>query len=95
MSPTMQRLRHQLEQLIESAAAEAEAQRLHDQQLAAQAIEEATSATAVGLAYEQGRQDRNREVLTLITEHRQTLARGGVNAISLETLGRIIEGGQG
>ena len=92
MSPTMERLRLQLAQIIESAAAEAEAQRLADQRLAAEAIEQATSSAALDAAYNQGRHDRNREVLTLIQEQRAMLSRGGVNAISLETLEKRLQG---
>ena len=86
MSPTMERLRLQLAQIIETAAAEAEAQRQLEQRLAAEAIEHATSSSAIKAAYEQGRHDKAREVVALIQEQRAMLSRGGVNAISLQTL---------
>ena len=92
MSPTMERLRLQLAQIIETAAAEAEAQRMAEQRLAAEAIKQATSSAAIKAAYNQGRHDKAREVVALIQEQRAMLSRGGVNAISLQTLGRLIEG---
>ena len=92
MSPTMERLRLQLAQIIETAAAEAEAQRMAEQRLAAEAIEQATSSAAIKAAYEQGRHDKAREVVALIQEQRAMLSRGGVNAISLQTLVNRLQG---
>lgn len=91
MSPTMERLRVQLAQIIETAATEAEAQRLAEQRLAAEAIEHATSSAAIKAAYEQGRHDEQRRALALIQEQRAMLSRGGVNAISLQTLAKLLQ----
>lgn len=91
MSPTMERLRVQLAQIIETAAAEAEAQRHADQRLAAEAIEQATSSSAIKAAYNQGRHDEQRRALALIQEQRAMLSRGGVNAISLQTLEKRLQ----
>lgn len=91
MSPTMERLRVQLAQIIETAAAEAEAQRMAEQRLAAEAIEQASSSAAIKAAYEQGRHDKAREVVALIQEQRAMLSRGGVNAISLQTLEKRLQ----
>lgn len=92
MSPTMERLRIQLAQIIETAAAEAEAQSMAEQRLAAEAIEQATSSAAIKAAYNQGRHDKAREVVALIQEQRAMLSRGGVNAISLQTLEKRLQG---
>jgi hypothetical protein len=87
----MERLRVQLAQIIETAAAEAEAQRMAEQRLAAEAIEQANSSAAIKAAYNQGRHDDRREVLALIQEQRAMLSRGGVNAISLQTLEKRLQ----
>lgn len=92
MSPTMERLRQQLAEIIETAAAEAEAQRLAEQHQAAAAIEQATSNAAIKAAYNQGRHDEQRRALALIQEQRALLSRGGVNAISLQTLEKRLQG---
>ena len=99
----LERLRQRLAPLIEAAAAEAE-QELRDataqaraeleqmEAASARAIEYASSTGAVAAAYQQGRVDREREVLALIEEQREMLARGGVNSVSLATLTRRIQG---
>ena len=88
----MERLRIQLAQIIETAAAEAEAQRMAEQRLAAEAIEQATSSAAIKAAYEQGRHDKAREVVALIQEQRAMLSRAGFTAISLQTLEKRLQG---
>jgi len=92
MSATLERVRQQLNQLIESAAADIEQQRQAEAAQAAQAIEASTGTAAVAAAYDQGRRDKQAEILALINEQREWLGRGGVNAISLDTLARIIGG---
>ena len=77
MSATLERIRQQLNQLIESAAA---------------AVEDATDCTAIAAAYDRGRRDRQAEILALIGQQREWMARGRVSVISLDTLARIIGG---
>lgn len=91
MTPALARMRERLDSLIEATAQEIQAQWAREAQEAAEAIEAATSAAAVQAAYQQGRNDREREILALIDGHRQLLARGGVNAISLAALARLIQ----
>lgn len=90
MTPALARMRERLDSLIEAAAAEIQQQQAREAQEAAEAIEAATSAAAVRAAYQQGRDDREREILALIDGHQQLLSRGGVNAISLAALARMI-----
>jgi hypothetical protein len=75
-----------LQELIEAAAAEAEAQRLE----AAEAIEAASGTPALKAAYEQGRRDERARVLALLAHQQETLGRAGLNSISLATLSRSI-----
>jgi hypothetical protein len=76
-----------MQALIETAAAEAEAQRLE----AAEAIEAASGAPAIAAAYDQGRRDERRRVLALLEAQREALGKAGLNAISLATLSRSLE----
>ena len=86
----LERTRASIAALIEEAAAEVAAeQKLRDCQAAA-AIEYANSAANVSAAYLQGREDERRRILALVQEQREALGRGGVNAISLATLSRLI-----
>lgn len=87
---TLERTRSSIAALIEAAAAEVAAeQKLRDRQAAA-AIEYAHSQANVGAAYLQGREDERRRILGLLEAQRETLGRGGVNAISLATLARAV-----
>lgn len=86
MTTPLERIRIQLNDLIESAAADIEAQRNRDAAAAAAAIEAASSTAAISAAYNQGRRDQTMAILALIHDQRSTLAKGGVNAISLDTL---------
>jgi hypothetical protein len=87
---TLERTRASINELIEAAAAEVEADRLEREQQTAQAIEYANSAANISAAYLQGREDERRRVLALLEAQREALGRGGVNAVSLATLSRSI-----
>jgi len=87
---TLERTRASINDLIEQAAAEVEADRLEREKQSAQAIEYANSAANISAAYFQGREDERRRVLALLEVQRETLGRGGFNAISLATLSRLI-----
>jgi len=91
----LERTRASINELIKAAAAEVEADRLERERQAAQAIEHANSAANTAAAYQQGREDERRRVLALLEAQREALGRGGVNAISLATLKRALEGGEG
>ena len=69
--------------------------RLERERQAAQAIEHANSAANTAAAYQQGRENERRRVLALLEAQREALGRGGVNAISLATLKRALEVGEG
>lgn len=86
MSDAMQRIRRQLDAVIEEAATAIEAQ----QAAAAAAIEEAHSSRAVAAAYDQGRHDQRQQILAMIQEQRSYLRVGGTNALSLATLAKAI-----
>jgi len=92
---TLERTRADVCALIEAAAAEVEADRLERERQSAQAIEYANSAANISAAYLQGREDERRRLLALLEAQREALGRGGVNAISLATLKRVVEGGEG
>ena len=91
MSEAMEQLRRQLAVVIEEAARAAEAQRMAEQRQAAEAIEYASSSAAIKAAYEQGRYDEQRRTQAMIEAHRAMLGRGGVNAISLSTLAKLLQ----
>lgn len=92
MSTTaLERIRANLATLIDAAAAEIQAERDAEAAQAAAAIEAATSTAAVAAAYQQGRRDERRRVLALLETQRNYLARGGVNAISLQTMAQLVE----
>jgi hypothetical protein len=87
----LERTRANILKLIEEAAADVERERLQLEQQAGAAIEHATSLASTADAYKQGRMDERMRIQVLINAQRQMLGRGGVNAISLETLSRMIE----
>jgi hypothetical protein len=87
----LERTRANILKLIEEAAAEVERERLQLEQQAGAAIEQATTLASTADAYQQGRIDERMRIQILINLQRQTLRRGGLNAISLETLSRMIE----
>ena len=76
-----------LQKLIETAAAEAEAQR----EQAAEAILAASGAPAIAAAYEQGRRDERGRLRALLEAQKEMLGKAGLNSISLATLSRSIE----
>jgi ABC-type nitrate/sulfonate/bicarbonate transport system substrate-binding protein len=76
-----------LQKLIETAAAEAEAQR----EQAAEAILAASGAPAIAAAYEQGRRDERGRLRALLEAQQEMLGKAGLNSISLATLSRSIE----
>jgi hypothetical protein len=86
MSDTLERIRRQLDLVIEEAAVAIEA----DRALAAHAIELATSTLPTAQAYEAGRRDERTRILSLIEEQLSSLSKAGINAISLATLSRTI-----
>jgi len=92
---TLERTRASINDLIEAAAAEVEADRLERERQAAEAIEYAASGANTAAAYQQGRRDERTRLLALLEAQREALGRGGVNAISLATLKRALEGGEG
>lgn len=61
----------------------------------AAAHEQLSQDPAVQAAYAQGRADERHAVLLLLEEHQHALQRGGLNAISLETLRRRLACGHG
>ena len=79
-SAAIERMRARMLPLIEAAAAEVAAE--HDQleRDAAAAIEHATSTRAIAAAYEQGRRDREREIIGLLTTREQTSGRIGIRS---------------
>jgi hypothetical protein len=87
---TLERIRHDLQRLIETAAAEVEL----TQQETAAALEAASGAPAIAAAYDQGRQDERARVLALLAHQQEMLGRAGLNAISLATLRRALEVGE-
>ena len=87
---TLERLRQQLNELIEEAALDARAKAEARDAAIAQAMEAAQEAPATQAAYRQGRYDREREILALLDEQQETLGRAGMNAISLASLKRRI-----
>jgi transcription elongation GreA/GreB family factor len=87
MSDTLDRIRIQLDQVIEEAAAAIAAHQAE----AAAAIESITPAAQTAAAYSQGRHDERLRILQLIDEQQQTLAKGGLNALSLATLSRALQ----
>jgi hypothetical protein len=87
---TLERIRHDLQRLIETTAAEAEAK----QQETAAALEAASGAPAIAAAYGQSRQDERARVLALLAHQQEMLGRAGLNAISLATLRRALEVGE-
>ena len=91
MIKPLERIRASVCDLIEQAAAELERERLECDRHTAAAIEHATSAAATAAAYQQGRDDERRRIQALLQHQRETLGRGGINAISLATLSRVIE----
>ena len=101
-SPALERARQQLAELIEAAeleieqaaqraAIQARAEAEAMQQAAAQAMEDLSVDNAVRSAYEQGRRDKQLQVLALISEQSHMLGRAGFNSLSLTTLKRRIE----
>ena len=87
---TLERLRQQLNELIEEAALDARAEAEARDAAIAQAMEAAQEAPATQAAYRQGRYDREREILALLDEQQETLGRAGLNAVSLASLKRRI-----
>jgi phage terminase large subunit-like protein len=84
---TLERIRHDLQQLIETAAAEVEL----TQQETAAALEAASGAPAIAAAYEQGRQDERGRLRALLEAQQEMLGKAGLNSISLATLSRSLE----
>ena len=76
-----------LQELIETAAAEAEAQR----QETAEALVAASGAPAIAAAYEQGRRDERGRLRALLEAQQEALGKAGLNSISLATLSRSLE----
>jgi hypothetical protein len=76
-----------LQELIETAAAEAEAQR----QETAEAILAASGAPAIAAAYEQGRRDERGRLRALLEAQQEMLGKAGLNSVSLATLSRVLE----
>jgi len=87
----LERVRASVCDLIEQAAADLERERIEHDRQAAAAIEHATSSAATAAAYQQGRDDERRRIQALLQHQQQALSRGGINAISLATLSRVIE----
>lgn len=91
MSPAaLERIRSNLAQLIDAAAAEIQAEQQAQAAQAAEAIEYANSAANISAAYLQGREDERRRVLALLEAQREALGRGGANSLSLAILSRSI-----
>ena len=91
-STALERLRERLAPLIEEAAQAIRAEAEEREAAIARALEAAQEAPATRTAYQQGRYDREREILALIAEQTDILERSGVHAITLETLSRRITG---
>ena len=87
---TLERLRQQLNELIEEAALEVRAEAEARDHATAMALEAAQEAPATQAAYRQGRYDREREILALLDEQQEALGKAGMNAISLASLKRRI-----
>lgn len=90
MTGTLERLRQQLAELIESAALEARAEAEEREAATARAMEWATSSAPTAAAYSQGRYDREREIIALLEEQQEQLGRAGLNSVSLASLKRRI-----
>ena len=86
----LEQIRAGMANLIEQAAADLERERIERDRQVAAAIEQATGSAATAAAYQQGRHDERRRIQTLLQHQRQALVRGGINAISLATLSRVI-----
>jgi hypothetical protein len=90
MSNPLEIARQRLEAIISDAAANIDAVQQQREQQLAQAMENLSQESACQAAYRDGRQDERHRCLCLIDDHLHTLRRGGMNAIALEAVRKVV-----
>jgi len=83
-------VRKRLEVILSDAAADIDAVQQQREHQLAQAMEALSQESACQAAYRDGRQDERHRCLCLIDDHLHTLRRGGMNAIALEAVRKVV-----